>query len=121
MIVLTATEKPKQKTLQPFPIELIDQLLASVENKDADSIFGASEMAGQDRKMLADRLLSRDWLTFWLVDASKNYLNGIRPQRRLAPSGKCISMCRTRLSSFASMLAAKHQRVPSQSRTMGLT
>jgi hypothetical protein len=36
--VLTTKKPKKQKAAYPFPVELIDQLLAQVENKDAESI-----------------------------------------------------------------------------------
>lgn len=35
-----STKKPKnQKAPSPFPVELIDQLLATAQNKDAESII----------------------------------------------------------------------------------
>ena len=47
------TKKPrKKKEPYPFPVELVDQLLAQVQNKDAESILGESGLAGQLKKML---------------------------------------------------------------------
>jgi hypothetical protein len=55
------TKKPKkQKAPPPFPVELIDQLLAQVQNKDAESILGESGLAGQLKKMLAERMLAAE-------------------------------------------------------------
>ena len=47
MTDVMTTKKPKTKKQYPFPVELIDQLLAQVENKDAESILGESGLAGQ--------------------------------------------------------------------------
>jgi len=61
MTDLMPTKQPKkQKVAYPFPVELIDQLLAQVENKDAESILGESGLAGQLKKMLAERMLSAE-------------------------------------------------------------
>ena len=49
------TKKPRKKKEPPlFPVELIDQLLAQVQNKDAESILGESGLAGQLKKLLAE-------------------------------------------------------------------
>jgi hypothetical protein len=40
--VMTTKKPKKQKASPPFPVELIDQLLATVQNKDAESILGES-------------------------------------------------------------------------------
>lgn len=58
--VMTTKKPKKQKAAYPFPVELIDQLLAQVENKDAESILGESGLAGQLKKMLAERMLSAE-------------------------------------------------------------
>jgi putative transposase len=61
MTDIMTTKKPKkQKAPYPFPVELIDQLLAQVENKDAESILGETGLAGQLKKMLAERMLSAE-------------------------------------------------------------
>lgn len=43
---LTTKKPTKQKAPDLIPIELIDQLLAQVENKNAESILGESGLAG---------------------------------------------------------------------------
>lgn len=47
MTDVMSTKKTKPKKQYPFPVELIDQLLAQVENKDAESILGESGLASQ--------------------------------------------------------------------------
>lgn len=42
---MTTKKTRKQKAAPPFPVELIDQLLATVQNKDAESILGESGLA----------------------------------------------------------------------------
>lgn len=50
MTEIMSTKKPKKKKQPyPFPVELIDQLLAQVQNKDAESILGESGLAGLKR------------------------------------------------------------------------
>ena len=51
----TKSRKTKAKSHKLFPDELIDQLLAQVQNKDAESILGESGLAGQLKKQLAGR------------------------------------------------------------------
>lgn len=108
------TKKPKKvKAPYPFPVELIDQLLAQVENKDAESILGESGLAGQLKKMLAERMLTAE-LTHHLAsegEASKNHRNGTTSKKVLAPGGELqLDIPRDRLSSFEPKLVAKHQR-----------
>jgi len=43
----TKSRKTKAKSHRLFPDELIDQLLAQVQNKDAGSILGEFRLAGQ--------------------------------------------------------------------------
>ncbi|MDP1211694.1 hypothetical protein Q6268_29290, partial [Klebsiella pneumoniae] len=54
--------KKSKKASAPklFPDELIDQLLAQVENKDAESILGESGLAGLLKKRLAERMLAAE-------------------------------------------------------------
>jgi hypothetical protein len=86
----------------PFPVELIDQLLAQVENKDAESILGESGLAGQLKKMLAERVLSAE-LTHHLAsegESSRNHRNGTSPKKVLTPAVSSIwtshaTVCRT--------------------------
>jgi transposase-like protein len=111
--VMTIKKPKKQKAPPPFPVELIDQLLATVQNKDAESILGESGLAGQLKKMLAERMLSAE-LTHHLAheeQASKNHRNGTSPKTVLAPGGELqLDVPRDRLSSFEPKLVAKHQR-----------
>jgi putative transposase len=88
--VMTTKKPKKQKAAYPFPVELIDQLLAQVENKDAESILGESGLAGQLKKMLAERMLSAE-LSHHLADedqSSKNHRNGSSPKKVLTPGGE---------------------------------
>jgi putative transposase len=56
---MSTTKKPKKpKASKLFPDELIDQLLAQVQNKNAESILGESGLAGQLKKRLAERMLA---------------------------------------------------------------
>ncbi|ONY64057.1 IS256 family transposase, partial [Burkholderia cenocepacia] len=57
----TVTKKSKNpKAPKLFPDELIDQLLAQVQSKDAESILGESGLAGQLKKQLAERMLAAE-------------------------------------------------------------
>lgn len=84
------TKKPKkQKAAYPFPVELIDQLLAQVQNKDAESILGESGLAGQLKKMLAERMLAAE-LSHHLAgedDASKKPPHRQQPPYYSPPAG----------------------------------
>ncbi|PPB82859.1 MULTISPECIES: hypothetical protein [Mycetohabitans] len=87
--VIKKSKNPKAPKL--FPNELIDQLLAQVQSKDAESILGESGLAGQLKKQLAQRMLAAE-LTHHLeseVEQGKdgNYRNGTRPQTVITPSG----------------------------------
>ena len=87
---MTTKQPKKQKAPYPFPIELIDQLLAQVQNKDAESILGESGLAGQLKKLLAERMLTAE-LTHHLAnedEASKNHRNGSTSKRVLVPGGE---------------------------------
>src|SRR5450830_1279834 len=111
--VMTTKKPKKQKTPYPFPVELIDQLLAQVENKDAESILGESGLAGQLKKMLAERMLTAE-LSHHLASedqAGKNHRNGSSPKKVLTPGGELqLDVPRDRLSSFEPKLVGKHQR-----------
>ena len=50
---MTAKKPKKQKAACLCPFELINQLLAQVENENAKSILGESGLAGMLKKMLA--------------------------------------------------------------------
>ncbi len=57
----TVTKKSKNpEAPRLFPDELIDQLLAPVRGKDAESILGESGPAGQLKKQLAERMLAAE-------------------------------------------------------------
>lgn len=51
------TKKPRKRKPQwPFSNELLDQLLAQVSGKDAESLLGETGLIGQLKKQLALRL-----------------------------------------------------------------
>ena len=47
------TTKKHENRKHLIPVELIDQLLAQVQNKAAESILGEAGLAGQLKKLLA--------------------------------------------------------------------
>jgi putative transposase len=107
------TKKPKkQKAPSLIPVELIDQLLAQVQNKDAESILGEAGLAGQLKKMLAERMLAAE-LTHHLASETDagNHRNGTSQKTVIAPGGEMrLDIPRDRLGSFEPRLVAKHQR-----------
>jgi hypothetical protein len=107
--VMTTKKPKKQKAAYPFPVELIDQLLAQVENKDAESILGESGLAGQLKKMLAERMFLAE-LSHHLAneeEGGKNHRNGSSPKKVLTPGGELkLDVPRDRLSSFEPKLVA---------------
>src|SRR3954465_8252006 len=92
MTEIMSTTKPKKPNAPKlFPDELIDQLLAQVENKDAESILGESGLAGQLKKQLAERMLAAE-LTHNLDIESKqgkacNRRNGSISKTVITPGG----------------------------------
>jgi putative transposase len=49
-VAMSTTKQPKKlKAPKLFPDELIDQLLAQVQNEDAESILGESGLAASSR------------------------------------------------------------------------
>ncbi|MGF6447588.1 hypothetical protein QF002_008464 [Paraburkholderia youngii] len=61
MTEATVTKKSKNpRAPKLFPDELIDQLLAQVQSKDAESILGESGLAGQLKKQLFERVQQFD-------------------------------------------------------------
>ncbi|CBW76506.1 Transposase (plasmid) [Mycetohabitans rhizoxinica HKI 454] len=79
----TVTKSKNAKAPKLFPDELIDQLLAQVQSKDAESILGESGLAGRLKKQLAERMLAAE-LTHHLeseVEQGKdgNHRNGSSP------------------------------------------
>jgi transposase-like protein len=107
------SNNPKASKL--FPDELIDQLLAQVENKDAESILGESGQAGQLKKLLAERMLAAE-LTDHLESGpgqgkAGNHRNGSSPKTVLTPSGKLkLDIPRDRQATFEPQLVGKYQR-----------
>jgi hypothetical protein len=90
----TKTRKTKAKALKLFPDELIDQLLAQVRNRDAESILGESGLAGQLKKQLAERMLAAELnhhLTTEVAQqaAAGNHRNGTVRRRSLLPVASC--------------------------------
>jgi len=112
-----AAKKPRRrKPKGPFSDELIDQLLAQVKGKDAESLLGESGLVGQLKKQLAERMLAAE-LTHHLnaeaADAASapNHRNGTSPKKVSTPSGVlALEIPRDRLSTFDPVLVAKHQR-----------
>ncbi len=113
MIDAMTTKKPrKKKEPSLIPVELIDQLLAQVQNKDAESILGEAGLAGQLKKMLAERMLTAE-LNHHLANEAEagNHRNGSSKKTVLAPGGEMrLDIPRDRLGSFEPKLVAKHQR-----------
>jgi transposase-like protein len=114
--VMSPTKKPKKpKAPKLFPDELIDQLLAQVQNKDAESILGESGLAGQLKKQLAERMLNAE-LTHHLDTENKqgkagNHRNGSSSKTVLTPGGELeLDIPRDRQATFEPQLVAKYQR-----------
>jgi transposase-like protein len=114
--VMSPTKKPKKpKAPKLFPDELIDQLLAQVQNKDAGSILGESGLAGQLKKQLAERMLNAE-LTHHLDTENKqgkagNHRNGSSSKTVLTPGGELeLDIPRDRQATFEPQLVAKYQR-----------
>jgi transposase-like protein len=89
----TKTRKTKAKALKLFPDELIDQLLAQVQNKDAESILGESGLAGQLKKQLAERMLAAELNHHLTAEATQqpaagNHRNGTSPKTVIIPGGE---------------------------------
>jgi len=80
--VMTTKKPKKQKAAYPFPVELIDQLLAQAENRDAESILGESGLAGQLKKMLAEHMLTAELSTTWPAKARLARITATAAARR---------------------------------------
>ena len=80
-----ATKKlRKRKPSGPFSNELLEQFLAQVSGKDAESLVGESGLIGQIKKQLAERMLAAE-LTLHLAneepdDGAGNHRNGSSPK-----------------------------------------
>lgn len=113
---MSTTKKPrKPKAPRLFPDELIDQLLAQVQNKDAESVLGESGLAGQLKKQLAERMLAGELAHHLHTEAALgkvgNHRNGSSPKTVLIPNGEmALDIPRDRLSTFEPQLVAKYQR-----------
>lgn len=114
---MSKTKKTKVKAAKLFPDELIDQLLAQVQNKDAESLLGESGLAGLLKKQLAERMLAAE-LTHHLDTEAKqaetkasNHRNGTSRKTVITPAGELdLDIPRDRLATFEPQLVAKHQR-----------
>lgn len=108
------SRKTKAKSHRLFPDELIDQLLAQVQNKDAESILGESGLAGQLKKQLAERMLAAELshhLATEAVQAAGNHRNGSSSKTVIAPGGELqLDIPRDRLATFEPQRVAKYQR-----------
>jgi transposase-like protein len=111
----TTKKARKRKTPGPFPNELLDQLLAQVSGRDAESLLGESGLVGQLKKQLAERLLSAE-LSHHLTDEAGeqtpgNHRNGTSAKTVLTPNGALdLDIPRDRLATFEPQLVAKYQR-----------
>ena len=71
----TTKKAHKRKAPGPFSDELLDQLLAQVSGKDAESLLGESDLIGQLKKQLAEQAGAPDTLSplrlkmHWIVPA----------------------------------------------------
>ena len=95
--VMSTTTKTKKPTApQLFSDELIDQLLAQVQHKDAESRIGESGLAGQLKKRLAERMLSAE-LTHHLeseaaLGKSGHHRNGASRKTVTTPEGEVLTL-----------------------------
>src|SRR5258705_2320816 len=87
MSMIRKNKKPSAPKL--FPDELIDQLLAQVQNRDAESILGESGLAGQLKKQLAERMLAAELTHHLAAEAEQgkagNHRNGTSPKTVMTP------------------------------------
>jgi hypothetical protein len=117
MTETTSMTKKSKKSSAPklFPDELIDQLLAQVQNKDAESILGESGLAGLLKKQLAERMLAAE-LTHHLASEAKqgksgNHRNGSSPKTVITPNGELeLDIPRDRQTTFEPQLVAQFHR-----------
>src|ERR1700754_594371 len=92
MTEATVTKKSKNPNAPKLlPDELIDQLLAQIQNKDAESVLGESGLAGQLKKQLAERMLAAE-LTHHLENEAEqgkagNHRNGTSRKTVTTPNG----------------------------------
>lgn len=109
----------KRKAKGPLPDELIDQLLAQLQGKDAESVLGESGLAGKMKKQLAERMLAAELTHHLNAEAADteqppkrgNHRNGSSAKTVITPEGPLpLDIPRDRLSTFEPQLVAKHQR-----------
>jgi len=111
-----ATKKArKREPTGPFSNELLDQLLAQVSGKDAESLLGESGLIGQLKKQLAERMLSAELSHRPASEVADekmgNHRNGSSPKTVLTPNGALdLNIPRDRLATFEPQLVAKRQR-----------
>lgn len=116
MTVTMPTKKLKKpKAPKLISDELIDQLLAQAEGKDAESILGESGLAGLLKKQLAERMLAAELSHHLLTEAKQgkagNHRNGSSPKSVITPNGALeLDIPRDRLATFEPLLVAKYQR-----------
>ncbi|WP_029049923.1 transposase, partial [Cupriavidus sp. amp6] len=87
---------------------MIDQLLAQVENKDAESILGESGLALL-KKRLAERMLAAELTHHLAAEAkegrSRNHRNGTSPKTVITPNGELeLDIPRDRQATFEPQL-----------------
>lgn len=118
MTEATVTKKLKnQKAPKLFPDELIDQLLAQIQNKDAESVLGSRRigLAGQLKKQLAERMLSAELAHYLENEAEQgkagNHGNGTSRKTVITPGGELtLDIPRDRRATFEPQLVTKYQR-----------
>ncbi len=108
-----ASVTKKSKTPKLFPDELIDQLLAQIQGKDAESVLGESGLAGQLKKQLAERMLAAELSHHLQAEAEQgtpgNHRNGTSPKTVLTPNGELkLDIPRDRQATFEPQLVGKY-------------
>jgi transposase-like protein len=112
----TSKKTKKSKALPLFSDDLIDQLLAQVQNKDAQSILGESGLAGQLKKRLAERMLAAELSHHLGTEAalgkSGNHRNGSSGKTVTTAEGESLELAipRDRQATFEPQLVGKYQR-----------
>jgi transposase-like protein len=91
---------------------LLDQLLAHVEGKDAESLLGETGLVGKLKKQLAERMLGAELNRHLESEAAPgNHRNGSSPKTVITPDGPMpLDIPRDRLATFDPVLVAKYQR-----------
>ncbi|MGF6298114.1 transposase-like protein [Paraburkholderia sp. WC7.3d] len=116
MTETTVTRKSKNpKVPKLFPDELIDQLVAQVQNRNAESVLGESGLAGQLKKQLAERMLAAELAHHLESEAEQgstgNHRNGTSRKTVLPPNGELtLDIPRDRQATFEPQLVGKYQR-----------